>query len=413
MDEHTTISVYYMRSFLLRALYMCGTCAWLICGLHAEAALDFQGLGDLPGGTFESLPRYLSPDGKTVLGISSSGPSFSSFIWTEDGGMMEASIFPSGDFSSGSLMTITSDHTVIIGAGQSSFGSEAYRWVSGIGVSGLGDLPGGVFRSTPAAMSSDGSVIVGKGTIGPDTFSDIEAFVWTAAGGMVGLGDLPGGSHWSQATDVSADGTVVVGLGIDDYIPVGSPEPVDRIRLFRWTQTSGMVDLGIPSGGDTSIIDPRISADGNVIIANFHDGLGLTDPFRWTQSTGLVLLNKPVGGERLSRVVDLSADGSVVTGWTFTDDGPQAVIWDDLHGPRYLADILTDLGMDLTGWTLETATGISDDGLTIVGTGINPDGNTEAFIARLPEPGAAVLLGVLWGGWVGRRARRRSLISNF
>ncbi|WP_231117108.1 autotransporter outer membrane beta-barrel domain-containing protein [Pseudodesulfovibrio alkaliphilus] len=46
-----------------------------------------------------------------------------------------------------------------------------------------------------------------------------------------------------------------------------------------------------------------------------------------------------------------------------------------------LKDILTANGVDLTGWTLTEATGVSGDGTTIVGIGTSPNG-TEAFIAR-------------------------------
>ncbi len=66
---------------------------------------------------------------------------------------------------------------------------------------------------------------------------------------------------------------------------------------------------------------------------------------------------------------------------------------------RSLKDILTiDFGIDLTGWQLERAIGISQDGLTIVGWGTNPNGSDEVFIATLPEPGALVMatLGIPW-----------------
>ena len=43
------------------------------------------------------------------------------------------------------------------------------------------------------------------------------------------------------------------------------------------------------------------------------------------------------------------------------------------------------------------------DGLTIVGYGINPSGNTEAWIATVPEPGTFVLAGV---GFVALAALR-------
>ena len=58
----------------------------------------------------------------------------------------------------------------------------------------------------------------------------------------------------------------------------------------------------------------------------------------------------------------------------------------------------------LSGWTLEYANGISDDGVTIVGQGTNPSGFTEAFIATIPEPSTALLLGA--GGAVLLRRRR-------
>lgn len=41
----------------------------------------------------------------------------------------------------------------------------------------------------------------------------------------------------------------------------------------------------------------------------------------------------------------------------------------------------------MTGWRLTTAEAISSDGTMIVGWGINPQGNTEAWIAIVPEPG--------------------------
>jgi uncharacterized membrane protein len=90
----------------------------------------------------------------------------------------------------------------------------------------------------------------------------------------------------------------------------------------------------------------------------------------------------------------VSADGSVVVGRASTLDGPQAFIWDTVHGLRSLHDVLVnDLGFDLTGWESMEATGISSDGLTIVGYGNPPDGYREAWVARLPEPGTLALLG--------------------
>ena len=71
----------------------------------------------------------------------------------------------------------------------------------------------------------------------------------------------------------------------------------------------------------------------------------------------------------------------------------RAFLWEAALGLVDLNQFLPTLGIDLTGWTLTEATGISADGLTIVGNGVNPDGRIEAWIAVIPEPAAMPLLG--------------------
>ena len=54
------------------------------------------------------------------------------------------------------------------------------------------------------------------------------------------------------------------------------------------------------------------------------------------------------------------------------------------------------------GWHLPNISGVSADGKTFVGTGTNPEGLPEAWIATIPEPGTLVVLGV-GCAWVLRR----------
>lgn len=57
----------------------------------------------------------------------------------------------------------------------------------------------------------------------------------------------------------------------------------------------------------------------------------------------------------------------------------EAFIWTAENGVQSLTDILISEGVVLTGWELREALGVFADGQTIVGTGINPDGNSEGL----------------------------------
>jgi hypothetical protein len=62
---------------------------------------------------------------------------------------------------------------------------------------------------------------------------------------------------------------------------------------------------------------------------------------------------------------------------------------------RYVKDVLLEAGIaNLGTWTLTSVTGISADGLTICGTGINPAGQTEGWVATIPSPTSGSALGL-------------------
>jgi probable HAF family extracellular repeat protein len=175
---------------------------------------------------------------------------------------------------------------------------------------------------------------------------------------------------------VSTDGSVAVG---SSYTASWALE-----QAFRWTQAGGMVGLGFLPGGSASFAT-AVSPDGSVVVGTSSSYAGYP-AFRWTQGTGMVNIGN-LPGRQTTHPLDVSAEGSAIVGGSLTDPTHGgAFIWDSIHGMRDLQSVLqTDHGLDLTGWSLQVASGISSDGKVIVGWGVNPSGQQEAFRAVLEK----------------------------
>lgn len=329
---------------------------------------SFHGLGDGPV-HYVSSANAVSADGSVVVGKVST-PGTQAFRWTANGGMVGL-----GDLQGGSTISwanaTSADGSIVVGQGHSALGYEAFRWTADSGMEGLGDFPGGGYGSVANGVSADGSIVVGQGS----NDSGSEAFRWTDGGGIVGLGRLNASDNHSNAISVSADGSVIVG--------------VSDSNAFRWTADGGMVGLGDLPGGVPASRPAAISADGGVVVGWSISASGI-EAFQWTETEGMIGLGDLPGGSFHSEAKGLSADGSIIVG---TASGQIAFIWDIVNGMRSIQDILvSDFGLDLTGWHLSDAIGISADGTTIVGNGINSMGNSEAWIATIPEPATFLLL---------------------
>jgi len=357
----------------------------------ALAQPSFTGIGDLPGGRVFSECLALSRDGAVAFGDSvtrnfdpinsiSSACRYTSGLGLQwlDPGYPDFSTFAYAANQDG---TAAAGYAVIVPM----FADiEIFRWTAAGGIQILGDIPGGATNSTARAISADGSTIAGFGSSAASTLSCgicQEAFVWTQAAGIVGLGDLPGGTLDSRAYGISADGAVIVGAGTS---AIGTA-PV------MWA--FGIHNLGYllqgafaPQGAAYAV-----SADGQTIVGYSSSVNGTMEAFRWN-NLGMIGLGDLPGGPFQSQAWAVSDDGQVVVGQGTLEGGlfgagqSAAFIWDAAHGMRNLQQVLTDAGLNLTGWTLSSARAISSDGVTIAGIGINPAGDGEGWIAPLPRP---------------------------
>ena len=253
-------------------------------------------------------------------------------------------------------------------------------------------------------MSGDGGVAIGwnyfngpcdSGEFGPVCDARIGGFQWSEAGGMLAFG-----TPLALPRDVSASGEVIVGDGVN-----GS-----NLEAFRYDPVGGLVLLGHLMGHSRSDAN-AVSADGSTVVGQSSVGSTPWEAFRWTEAGGIEGLgNLNSGAFGGSEALGVSGDGSLVVGTGPSDTGSTAFIWDEEHGMRAIAQLLVDeLGLDLTGWKLTRATDISADGSVIVGWGANPNGESESWIAVIPEPSTGWLVAAgLAGLTCLRRARRAS-----
>lgn len=366
-----------VRKYFYLLHIVVGLPAGLILFNSSAHAYDFTGLGTTSDGEYRAITATdISGDGSVVIGFSSSelqGYS-QAFRWSRDSGVEVLGDLPGGSVSS-QAYGVSLDGSVIVGTSNSSLGTQAFRWTQDDGMVGMsGGVSGRPINAT--GVSADGSVIVGDAVSGSlsQGFEVFRAVDSTIAG----LGGLEG-SVGAIATDVSADGSVVVGRS--------KSGTTFGWEAFVWTESTGMQGLGFLPG-ETESNAQAISADGKTVVGSTTINSSVAKGFYWTASSGMLPLETTDPDIIEGVANDVSGDGSVIVGQILsaTRGWSGAFVWDQEHGMQNLADLLLAESVDLTGWTLSGALGVSDDGRSIVGWGINPDGLQEAWIVTQPVP---------------------------
>jgi len=240
----------------------------------------------------------------------------------------------------------------------------------------LGTLGGDI--SSAHDVSADGSVVVG---VARDSNGFYRPFRWTPGGGMQDLGTL-GGRH-GEAVRVSPNGATIMGTASTvnssasaDITSVGllSLSGDHRMHPFRWTQGSGMQNLG--TFGGCCGWATGVSADDGVVVGWAMNASGNPRAFRWENNQMRDL--GTLGGAR-SSAWGVSANGRVVVGWAQNASGQwRAFRWTE-NGIENLSQTYANL---LSGGSYFIAAHeVSEDGRYIVGYGYNAArGRNEGFL---------------------------------
>lgn len=400
MQPNNPMKILPLSQFLRRALF---ALVILAIPTSLSAQIKFYGTGTLPGGDYSSQMRdaIRTPDGILAVGtalvlledLGANGDT--SVMWTPSLGMVPlANEFPP-NLTTGGRLNIAR----VISANGEVFGGSSYNtptpqgltvspaiWTNnGTTVTLLTDF--GLSRSNTGitSLSFDGSVAYGF--IGTTLLPGVvRAFRYTAAGGMMSIGFLhpDDNTNFTSPHSASSDGSVVVG---------NSYGGTSLLEAYRYTFTG----MG-PTGGTMTALPALQGGTWTFVFAMTPDAsttIGTTDSpdfpngqlVRWHEGGPTEALGTPSPTDstfNFNNIAGVTADGSVVAvfGSGATDVDNTSYVrnpsgWFDLQ------DILSNAGVDLTGWTLDEVLGISADGTLVFGCGIH-NGNVEGFVAGFP-----------------------------
>lgn len=336
----------------------------------------------------------VSADGSVVAGYVSVNDEFEMYRWTSDEGL--------ATLGRGVAFDISRDGSVLVGSRFNGLVNRAVRWSASTGIVELGQLPGvgpaGTLFTEGYDVSADGSVVVGLADASTAAGPPFRGFRWTSATGMTALGDIPGGAVFSQASAISADGQTIVGFS----------EGPSGQRAVRWLAGNATpVSMGLPPDRLGFTEARHVSGDGNVVVGVWGNGAE-NEAFRWTASTGYELLGDLPGGIVDSFANATNADGSVIVGSGNPGDTlpDEPFYWTPSHGMRTLRDVLIANQIDFSQWDqFVELRDLSDDGLTMVGTGVLKDGSFAGFRVVLPEPASLAAFAASAGLLLSRRPR--------
>lgn len=372
----------------------------------------------------------VSQDGSTVIGtirMGSGGDADRAYYWRAGTGLQTIEGFGIASYAAG---ISANGKTMVLNANDPNAPIKTAQGRAMV-VSGLGStnssttiLPNGYDALTAAGISADGKTVIAlqsnfhKGDFG----NSRQQVTWTSTNGLTPVAGLPVNNPPSAVAAVSSDGSVIIGTQ-----PVGSNT---YGSTFRWSSAGGgtyeTLYEGLNNSSSSTPCDgaSAVSADGNVIAvthglwyentthaANFQNYRQLPG-YASFDSSGATLA---VSSSDLS-VKALSADGQWAGGGAF-NSAKSGWIWNSVtNTTEEITQFLIDHGISASAVqppddTLLDITGLAMNGnqLTIVGDTYFQNGwvATVDISQDVPEPAALAMLAFAGFGLLGSRRRNR------
>ena len=346
--------------------------------------INFEGLGFDPTDTSTTGPgvaNAVSGDGNFVVGRSFDGVEQQAVEWSPQTHALTNLGYFGGNPASSVAWTVSADGSLVGGTSTSSSSPNgtAFLWTKAAGLKDIGGIaPYSSKGSVVRGLNSTGSIAVGYSGTPPASVS--------GASPVCVAGRYTPGGGWTQLqTPAGYVDTVAYSLSLSGVVAVGAAYSSTGSNAVIWNGTSAKL---LPTAsGYTNSQAFAVNRNGSLMGGYCYKGATVEDACLWYSSLGYA--PKIIGhlpGDTRSYVRAMSGDGTLVTGISVS---PSSIltpfVWTSTGGMESLRDYLSSVGVNTyASWKLQSISGISDDGTTIVGYGVDPSGKTEPFRAVIP-----------------------------
>lgn len=376
----------------------CAVAASLIMAAGSSGAVIYslRDLGDIPGGNNSSYAAGLNNLGQ-VTGSSfvagGNGNVMHAFRWTPAGGMEDLGTMLPNNPSLSSNGYAINDSGVVVGVSPSSgIANSAFISQPGSAMTTVPGMPGSTILSTGQAINNSGQIT------GIDNTGTRHAYRYTPGNPIV---------FRNPPADVVSGETI--GYAINESGAMAGFSPINGgARAVYWASDGTATNLGRLAGGTLDYSFAFGMNDGGAVVGQSGARIGTADHLRaflWTSAGGMIDLGDLGDPTRDGAAQDINNNGWVVGQFNapLTPVNQLAFLWIPGTGMASLNSLLDTSG---TGWIVNTAGGINDNG-QIAATAYNIAGGYSHAVLLTPVPApAAVGLGAVAVAFGARRRRR-------